>query len=173
MEMHAEKTSIREIKQMAKKNLQSLHSLPKTASFLGIVAIKDPEKRRFVLEGISAIGLGALVLGGDDTGIANVVPVEKISPNHLVGFDFFVYDNEHDGVDVIEYMKAGISPIMPEKNVFSGMLREFNPMKFEGNGFFWNSESPYCMFQKIVAYTENVKFPEDRRVLLKNIIATF
>ena len=70
-------------------------------------------------------------------------------------------------------MRAGIVPIMPEKNVFSGMLKDFNPMKFEGNGFFYRSESPYCIFEKIVAYTENVKFPEDRRVLLKNVIGTF
>lgn len=173
MEMTAPKTSLREIKQMAKKNIQSLYAFPKTINSLGIIAIKDPEKRKFVMEGVSAIGLGALVLGGESLELANIVTVGKISQNELVGFDFFVFDNEHEGVDVIAYMKAGIAPIMPEQNVFSGMLREFNPMKFEGNGFFWESENPYCMFQKVVAYTENIKFPEDRRVLLKNITATF
>ncbi|MDD5377049.1 MAG: hypothetical protein PHH16_02935 [Candidatus Gracilibacteria bacterium] len=171
--MTAPKTSLREIKQMAKKNLQSTYSFPKTLGSLGIIAIKDPEKRKFVLEGVAAIGLGALVIGGNDSDISNIIAVEKVSQNDLVGFDFFVFDNEHDGVDVMQYMKAGIAPIMPEKNVFSGMLREFNPMKFEGNGFFWDSDSPYCIFQKVVAYTENIKFPEDRRVLLKNITTTF
>lgn len=173
METNTQKTSIREIKQMAKKNLQSIYAFPKTLGSIGIVAIKDPEKRRFVLEGISAIGLGVLVIGGEDLDISNVITTEKISQNDLVGFDFFVFDNEHEGVDVMQYMKSGIAPIMPEKNVFSGMLREFNPMKFEGNGFFWNTDNPYCIFQKIIAYTENIKFPEDRRVLLKNITSTF
>lgn len=173
METNVGKTSMREIKQMAKKNLQSIYVFPKTLGSLGIVAIKDPEKRKFILEGIAAIGLGALVIGTDDTGMPNIISIEKIPQNDLVGFDFFVFDNEHEGVDVIQYMKAGIAPIMPEKNVFSGMLREFNPMKFEGNGFFWNSDNPYCIFQKVVAYTENIKFPEDRRVLLKNITMTF
>lgn len=173
METNTPKTSIREIKQMAKKNIQATHSIPKTVASLGIIAIKDPERRKFVLEGISAIGLGAVVIGGEDFSVQNIVTLEKISQNDLVGFDFFVFDNEHEGVDVIQYMKAGITPIMPEKNVFSGMLREFNPMKFEGNGFFWNSDNPYCIFQKVVAYTENIKFPEDRRVLLKNITTTF
>lgn len=173
MEMVKEKTSIREIKQMAKKNLQSIYSFPKHIGSLGIIAIKDPVKRAFVLEGISAIGLGAVVIGDEKRAIENIIAIEKISQNDLVGFDFFVFDNEHEGVDVMQYMRAGIAPIMPEKNVFSGMLREFNPMKFEGNGFFWNSESPYCIFQKVVAYTENIKFPEDRRVLLKNITTTF
>lgn len=50
MEMNTSKTSIREIKQMAKKNLQSIYSFPKAISSLGIIAIKDLEKRRFVLE---------------------------------------------------------------------------------------------------------------------------
>lgn len=173
METNTEKTSIREIKQMAKKNLQSIYSFPKTLGSLGIVAIKDPEKRRFILEGITAIGLGALTIGGENASMENIITVEKISQNDLVGFDFFVFDNEQEGIDIVQYMRAGITPIMPEKNVFSGMLREFNPMKFEGNGFFWNSDNVYCIFQKIVAYTENIKFPEDRRVLLKNITTTF
>ncbi len=174
METNTTKTSIREIKQLAKKNIQSTHMLSKTIPSLGIIAIKDPIKRKFVSEGISAIGLGAIIIGAnDDMNISNIVCVEKISQNDLVGFDFFVFDNEHEGVDVTQYMKVGIVPIMPEKNVFSGMLREFNPMKFEGNGFFWNSDNPYCIFQKVVAYTENIKFPEDRRVLLKNITTTF
>lgn len=173
METTASKTSLREIKQMAKKNIHALHAFPKSVSMIGIIAIKDPEKRKFVLEGVSAIGLGAVVLGADSEEVENIVSVQKVSLNDLLGFDFFVFDNEHEGVDIVQYMKAGVTPIMPEKNVFSGMLREFNPMKFEGNGFFWNSDSPYCMFQKVVAYTENIKFPEDRRVLLKNISATF
>jgi hypothetical protein len=173
METNVGKTSIRDMKQMAKKNLQSLYALPKTISSLGIVAIKDKEKRAFILKGISAIGLGAIVIDDDIFDISNIVSVKKVSQNELVGFDFFVFDNEHEGVDVMQYMRAWIVPIMPENNVFSGMLREFNPMKFEGNGFFWSSENPYCIFQKIVAYTENIKFPEDRRVLLKNITATF
>ena len=50
MEANIAKTSIREIKQMAKKNLQSIYAFPKTLGSLGIVAIKNPEKRRFVLE---------------------------------------------------------------------------------------------------------------------------
>lgn len=57
MEVTKEKASIREIKQMAKKNLQSVYSFPKSIGSLGIVAIKDTEKRRFILEGIAAIGL--------------------------------------------------------------------------------------------------------------------
>jgi len=165
--------SLREIKQTAKKNLQLQYALPKSVGSIGLIGIKDPTKRKFILEGISAIGMGSVVLCTSQEDLENIVCVEKINQNELVGFDFFVFDNEHEGIDVVKCMKAGIVPIMPDKNVFAGMLREFNPMKFEGNGFFWSGESPYCIFQKIVSYTENIKFPEDRRVLLKNIVETF
>ncbi|MDP2103925.1 MAG: hypothetical protein Q8K26_03325 [Candidatus Gracilibacteria bacterium] len=173
MHSSSQTTSLREIKQTAKKNLQTQYTLPKSVGSIGLIGIKDPIKRKFVLEGISAIGMGSVVLCTEQEDIENIACVEKINQNELVGFDFFVFDNEHEGIDVVKCMKAGIVPIMPDKNVFAGMLREFNPMKFEGNGFFWSGESPYCIFQKIVSYTENIKFPEDRRVLLKNIVETF
>ena len=96
METTSGKTSLREIKQMAKKNIQSLYSFPKTINSLGIVAIKDPEKRKFIIDGISAIGLGAVVIGNETLDITNVISVEKISQNELVGFDFFIFDNEHE-----------------------------------------------------------------------------
>ena len=173
MDATTSKISIAQIKQTAKANLRVLHAFPKSINHIGIVAIKDPVKRRFVLEGIAAIGMAAVVLSPEEKTIENIVSADKVNQNDLVGFDFFVYDNEHDNVDVVKYMQAGVVPIMPEKNVFSGMLKDFNPMKFEGNGFFYKSENPYCVFEKIVAYTENIKFPEDRRVLLKNVIGTF
>ena len=109
----------------------------------------------------------------EESTLANVVFQEKLPINELPAFDFFIYDNEHEGIEVGKCMKANIVPIMPEKNVFSGILKEFSPMKFEGNGFFWKNDNPYCMFEKVVAYLENIKFPEDRRVLLKNVSETF
>ncbi len=70
-------------------------------------------------------------------------------------------------------MKAGVVPVMSERNVFASLLKDFNPMKFEGNGFFFSSNNPYCMFEKVVCYLENIKFPEDRRILLKHVVETF
>ena len=175
MEAVVTKMPLSQIKQTANKNLRSKYVFAKDTTAIGIVAIQDVTQRDFVLAGMSAIGMAAIVLGkGSDTeSINNIVFVDTIHQNDLLGFDFFVFDNEHESVDVVAYMKAGIVPIMPEKNVFSGMLRDFNPMKFEGNGFFFKSENPYRIFEKIVAYTENVKFPEDRRVLLKNVVGAF
>ena len=47
---------------------------------------------------MSAIGMAAIVLGHDDATdpIENIIHVNSINPNDLVGFDFFVFDNEHE-----------------------------------------------------------------------------
>ncbi len=84
-----------------------------------------------------------------------------------------IYDGESDGIDIVKYMKAGVVPVTSNRTVFSGVFKDFNPMKFEGNGFFFASNNPYCIFEKIVCYTENIKFPEDRRILLKHVVETF
>jgi len=146
----------------------------KTVNQIGIVAIKDDAKRDFIVHGLSAIGLAAIVLNTqEDIILENITFQTKISANEFPAFDFFIYDNEHDGIDVGRCMKNGVVPIMPEKNVFSGMLKDFNPMKFEGNGFFWKKDDVFCMFEKVICYLENIKFPEDKRVLLKNVGETF
>ncbi|MDD2565337.1 MAG: hypothetical protein PHZ26_00730 [Candidatus Gracilibacteria bacterium] len=162
------------IKQTAKNNIKSQFGILKSVCNLGIVAIEDQAIRDFIIKGISEIGAGAIVVGTDENyDIANITSVPKLNHNNLVGFDFFIYDNNHTGVDVVKYMTAGIVPIMPEKNTYSGILKDFNPMKFEGNGFFWKSNSMYCIFEKLISYLENIKFPEDKRILIKNVSSTF
>lgn len=172
--MDTTKVNLSELKRTAKQNFKSLSGIAKTVTHIGIVAIQDESKRNFITQGLSDIGLGALVLGpASPVALENISFADKLNTNELPAFDFFVYDNEHVGIDVGKCMKAGIVPIMPEQNVFSGILKEFNPMKFEGNGFFWKKDNGYCMFEKIVSYLENIKFPEDKRVLLKNVGETF
>ncbi|MDD2487277.1 MAG: hypothetical protein PHS92_02825 [Candidatus Gracilibacteria bacterium] len=174
MNIALEQSSMTSIKQTAKANLKSQYSIPKNISFIGIIAITDIEKRDFLVRGLSEIGLSAIVLGSDEIfGAENIFSALKINMNSLAGFDFFIYDNEHDGVDVVKFMSAGIVPIMPEKNTFSGILKDFNPMRFEGNGFFYKRDSSFCIFEKVIAYIENIKFPEDKRVLMKNVISAF
>jgi len=168
------KANLTEVKRTTKQNFKSLSGIAKGVNYIGIVAISDEAKRDFIATGLSAIGLGAIILGAAPTETPeNITYTEKLNSNELPAFDFFIYDNEHTGLDVGKCMRAGIVPIMPEENVFSGILKEFNPMKFEGNGFFWKKDNAYCMFEKVVSYLENIKFPEDRRVLMKNVIETF
>lgn len=174
MNMTEEKTSLASIKQTAKANLKSQYSISKNINFIWIIAVTDIEKRDFLIKWLSDIWLSAIVLGTEEVFLdENIFSSGKINLNNLAWFDFFVYDNEYDWVDVVKYMSAWIVPIMPEKNTFSWILKDFNPMRFEWNGFFYKKDSPYCIFEKVVSYIENIKFPEDRRVLLKNVLWTF
>lgn len=161
-------------KKITKDNIKRLYNYQKNVPYIGVVAIKNPQIRNFVCAGISALGIGAVILGETEMSpLKNIETVETLHDNELSGFDFAVFDGEHEAVDVVKYMKNGIVPIMPENNVFTGILKSFDPMKFEGNGFFYASSDPFLIFARVVAYLENIRFPEDRRVLLKNVTETF
>lgn len=166
-------SEIRPIKENTKANIKSFAGFPKATPHLALLAIRDEAKRAFLAEGLAAIGICALSIGATSFESVSIKNVEKIHPNELYAFDFFVFDGEEESFDIVGAMKAGVVPIMPEKNVFSGILKEFNPMKFEGNGFFFKSDNPFCMFEKVISYLENSKFPEDRRILMKHVLETF
>ena len=165
---------IRKIKDTAKTALKEELAIPKSLAILAYVHIEDADTREFVLTWLSAIGIGNVVVGepvGDTRRYAGYK--SKITANELYGFDCVIYDWESDGLDLAACMRAGVVPITSDRSVFAGVLSDFNPMKFEGNGFFFRSNNPYCIFEKIVSYCENIKFPEDRRILLKHVTETF
>ncbi|HRI35843.1 MAG TPA: hypothetical protein PK765_01960 [bacterium] len=161
------------VRSSVKKSLAKKYRFSSNLASVGIVSFADPELRRFVAQGISAIGFGAAVMDGDiNTNIENTYAVDKLTADELAGFDFFVTDGE-GSVDTMSFMRAGLVPILAQDSVFSELLRDFDPMKFEGNGFFFADLDPYRVFEKIVSYKETTKFPEDRRILLRNVLATF
>jgi hypothetical protein len=84
MNTYTQTTSLHEMKRTAKKNLFSQYLFPKSIGSIGIVAIKDPTKRKFILEGISAIGMGSVVLCSEQENFENIICVEKVNQNELV-----------------------------------------------------------------------------------------
>ena len=173
--MESASSSLASIKLTAKANLKNIFWMTKSTGNIAFVSINDWSKKEFILRWLSDIWIWAVYISWDKDALElpNVAWAEKINQNMLHWFDFFVYDNEDDDVDVVKFMSHWIVPIMPEKNTYSRILKEFNPMKFEWNGFFWKKDSPYCIFEKIVCYLENIKFPEDKRILQKNVANTF
>lgn len=162
------------LKQTAKNNIKSQYGIAKWIGSIWIIAIESEELRKFVIEWLSDIWVWGVVLGTDiNFDLNNISSTTKINSNNLIGFDFFIYDNDFEWVDVVKYMTAWIVPIMPEQNTYSWILKDFNPMKFEWNWFFWKKDSPYCIFEKVISYLENIKFPEDKRTLIKNVTTTF
>lgn len=166
---------IRKIKETAKAAIKEEFSMPKSVPMLMLVHVADEMARDFLLEGLSAIGVANIVVAADldVSGRRYAGARAQLSENELYAFDALIYDGDSDGIDLVKYMKAGVVPITSDRTVFSGVFKDFNPMKFEGNGFFFRSANPYCMFEKVITYMENVKFPEDRRILLKHVLETF
>lgn len=162
-----------ELKKTVKENIKDIFNIQKQVSYIWIVAIDDLEKRNFILKWLSEIGIGVITVQEFDWEILNVAKSDKIHSNMLPWFDFFVFDEICEDIDVMKFMNHGIVPIMPEKNAYAWILKQFNPMKFEWNWFFYKKDWCYNIFERIVAYLENIKFPEDKRVLQKNVIETF
>jgi len=166
---------IRKIKETAKTGLKEELMFPKSVPILALVHIADEATQNFILEGLSAIGVANVVISDtlDVSGRRYAGVKSTVTEGEMYAFDVLIYDGESEGIDIVKYMKAGVIPITTDRTVFSGVLKDFNPMKFEGNGFFFASNNPYCIFEKIVTYLENIKFPEDRRILLKHVLETF
>ena len=140
---------------------------------MGIVSIQDEKIRHKIIEGLWSIGVGAIVLSTDDSiELPNIAYTKKIRSDCVAGLDFFIYDGNTKDIVVLAYIKHGIVPIMPEKNNFSTLLTAFNPLKFCGNAFMYKKENTYTIFSKVVAFLENNRFPEDRKILLKNVCNT-
>ena len=76
-------------------------------------------------------------------------------------------------MDLVNLMKHSIVPIVPRIHPLVLSLREFDPMKFEGNAFIYESENPYLIFEKLIRYLENVRYVGDKRTLLNNVGKTF
>ena len=46
-------------------------------------------------------------------------------------------------------------------------------MRFEGNAFLYKKMNVFSIFEQIIRYLEDVRFPEDKNILLQNVIKTF
>ena len=90
-----------------------------------------------------------------------------------LAFDVFISDEQTGFLDIVGLVKGGVTPILPKKNAFGSNFSEFDPMKFTGNAFLFETLESYHILEKLVRYLENVRYPWDRRTLLKNLEKTF
>lgn len=98
----------------------------------------------------------------------NIVATKKVPENLLLWFDFLICDD--DICTLNRYLEKWIAPIIPKKNHFNSIFKEFNPAKSEGNSFLYDSENKWQIFYSLVRYLENYKFSFDNKNLVKNIL---
>ena len=132
--------------------------------------------RDFIAAGAWTADVACVVLGPTLESPAthkNIAYMETIKKSELLGFDFFVFDDEYVDISIVEYMHAGIVPIVPKKHTFPDIITPFDPMHFAGNSFHYEHTNAYSIFGQMVRFTENMKFPADRRTLVKNVLEAF
>ena len=138
---------------------------------LGLIKVTDPEVIKNLLPGLSVLWAGFVVYCENlelENFAKNVVVTNELHDNMLVGFDFIVGDKNIEKID--EYSSRGIAPILESSTHLSCILKEFNPIKNEGNTFFYQENNSWSIFHSIVRYLENYKFPFDNKNLIKNIL---
>lgn len=156
-------------KKKAKKKLIKEHNFEKDSTIC-VIKIQDDVVRNFLVDGLGSLGVSCLVTG--DVYYENfdhVCHVDHFNKDHLYWADFFVHDNETKDLDVLKLLSHGIIPIMPENNNFNSLLKQFNPIAFSGNSFLYGKKDKYSIFASVVSLLENMKFPADYKMLLKNV----
>ncbi len=86
----------------------------------------------------------------------------------ISGFDFFVCNGQSENIQWL--LKQWVIPIAYKENYLSGLLHEFNPIKWEGNCFLFEAENKWSMYSSLIKYLENYKFPYDNKNLVKNTV---
>lgn len=119
-------------------------------------AIKNPEIRDFIENACQEI---------------QVACIRQISPEKIAGLDAVVCDFEEENDNIKPFLEQFVTPIFPQNTDWD--LAEFDPMKFSGNAFLFSKNNKFLIFEKICRMLENMNYAGDRRVLLKNLVATF
>ncbi|MBW7954920.1 hypothetical protein H3C61_03845 [Candidatus Gracilibacteria bacterium] len=137
----------------------------------GLIIVENEENIDFLLDGLEQLSCDFVIKTKSEMGKKiNIIKTNEISKDFLSGFDFVVTDNKESSLQ--QYLKNGITPIVPENNYLSSILKEFNPLTSEGNSFLYKENNSWSMYYAIIRYLENYKFPYDNRNLVKNIIKT-
>ena len=144
-------------------------NLPKWNKTNGLIALSDKDLAASLVEWLSALDVNFVVLleNSNIESSKNVTVVSEVSEDLDSGFDFVVGDNELS--NLTRYFKKWVVPLVPKKNYMSSILKEFNPMKSEGNSFLYDDENKWSIFYAITRYLENCKFPYDKKNLVKNV----
>jgi len=155
----------KEIGELIKNEL----TFPKKHKSNGVIYLRDISLVEELEAGLSELPANFVIVHEEhrQTEHKNIVYVSALKEEYEIGMDFIVCDNERSSLDA--YFKKGIVPIVPEKNYMGSLLQEFNPVKNEGNSFFYTNETSWNVFYAIVRYLENHKFPYDNKNLVKNI----
>lgn len=130
------------------------HGLPKTTRAIVVSYVQNPGIQAFLTVACASLG---------------VVLLQEKNETILAGADAWIADVIDESIGVAGLIQNTVVPIVP---VWDKRFSDFNPMKFEGNAFLFEKVDEYQIFASLVRYLENVRYPGDKRTLLKNVSET-
>lgn len=139
---------------------------------LGLIKLSNKQMSQELIEWLKVLSAAFVVVIDDskEEQIAkNVVITHNVDTKTLSGFDFVVWDDEISQIS--NYTNAWVTPIINRDNHLNTILKEFNPLKNEGNSFHYDELNHWAIFYTIVRYMENYKFPFDNKNLIKNVLS--
>lgn len=158
-------------KSLAKKAVIKKYSLPLATKYIACIDLSDTATRNFIVEGLSQLGVSVFVIGKTSVKDDFTRIVDNLSDDILEWCDFLVSDTKTNPRRITTCILAGIVPIVPNNTPFKTMFSQFDPMQFTGNSYIYDG-GKYQIFASTVALLENMKFPADHEILLKNITKT-
>lgn len=139
---------------------------------LGLIKLSNKDMTQELIEGLKVLSAGFVVIvedANEEQVAKNVIITNDVDATSLAWFDFVVWDNELSQIS--DYTNAGVTPIINKDNHLNSILKEFNPLKNEGNSFHYDELNHWAIFYTIVRYMENYKFPFDNKNLIKNVLS--
>ncbi|MBC7503390.1 hypothetical protein H7169_00250 [Candidatus Gracilibacteria bacterium] len=126
--------------------------LPKGTRATVISYIRDPEISSFISIACNSIG------------VTLITEIDNIS---LSGADIWITDLLDESIPFLTLAQNRVVPIVPVSS--SKQFSEFDPMRFEGNAFIFQSVDQFQIFEKLVRALENMRYAGDKRILLANV----
>lgn len=128
--------------------------LPKVTRAIVVSYIKNPEIFLFLKNACDAIG---------------VVLISETDDIILAWADIWITDAIDSATPILELSKKRIVPIVPKMDEYADVFSEFDPMKFTGNAFIFQTVNQFQMFEKLIRALENMRYAGDKRMLLENV----
>ena len=139
---------------------------------LGLIKLSNKEVTQELIEGLKVLSAGFVVVlenANEEQVAKNIIVTKDVDITSLAWFDFVVWDN--DLSQISDYTNVWVTPIINKDNHLNTILKEFNPLKNEGNSFHYDELNHWAIFYTIVRYMENYKFPFDNKNLIKNVLS--
>lgn len=156
-------------KQTIAKNIKRKYKFPAKNKALGLIYIQNESLLDKLSEWLCNLPANFLVVTSTSKvpDHKNIAYTNRLPDFELLGFDFVVWDSEL--VQIGNYLKNGVVPVIPRQNSMWSVLSDYNAAKSEWNSFLYELENEWDVFYTIARYLENFKFPYDNKSLVKNV----